>query len=121
MLHELVVENYAVVERIRVRFHAGFNLLTGETGSGKSIVVGALGLLLGARASADVIRVGADRARVSGIFDAPELPESLGIDSEDGELILEREILANGKSRAFVNGRPVTAALLRELAPYLGD
>jgi len=117
----LVVENYAVVERIRVRFHAGFNLLTGETGSGKSIVVGALGLLLGARASADVIRVGADRARVSGIFDAPELPESLGIDSEDGELILEREILANGKSRAFVNGRPVTAALLRELAPYLGD
>ncbi len=121
MLHELVVENYAVVERIRVRFHAGFNLLTGETGSGKSIVVGALGLLLGARASADVIRVGAGRARVSGIFDAPELPESLGIDSEDGELILEREILANGKSRAFVNGRPVTAALLRELAPYLGD
>lgn len=121
MLHELVVENYAVVERIRVRFHAGFNLLTGETGSGKSIVVGALGLLFGERASSDVIRAGAGRARVSGIFDAPELPESLGIDGEDGELILEREILANGKSRAFVNGRPVTAAVLRELAPYLGD
>lgn len=121
MLHELVVENYAVVERIRVRFHPGFNLLTGETGSGKSIVVGALGLLLGGRASADVIRVGADRARVSGIFDSPELPQSLEIEGEEGELIIEREILANGKSRAFVNSRPVTAALLRELAPYLGD
>ena len=94
MLHELVVENYAVVERIRVRFHPGFNLLTGETGSGKSIVVGALGLLLGRRASADVIRVGADRARVSGIFESPVLPQSFGIEGEDGELIIEREILA---------------------------
>ena len=69
MLLELVVENYAVVERLRVHFHAGLNLLTGETGSGKSIVVDALGLLLGSRASAEMIRTGAARARVAGIFE----------------------------------------------------
>ena len=68
MLVELVVENYAVVERLRVRFHRGLNLLTGETGSGKSIVVDALGLLLGGRASAEMIRSGAGRARISGRF-----------------------------------------------------
>ena len=111
MLVELVVENYAVVERVRVRFHAGFNLLTGETGSGKSIVVDALGLVFGERASADAIRSGADCARVSAIFE--------GADGE--ELIVEREILANGKSRAYLNGRPVTVTQLRELAPSLGD
>lgn len=116
MLHELVVENYAVVERVRIHFYGGFNLLTGETGSGKSIVVDALGLLFGGRASADMIRAGADRARISGIFDAPGEMES-----EDGELLIEREILANGKSRAFINSRPVTAAVLRELSNRLGD
>jgi DNA repair exonuclease SbcCD ATPase subunit len=72
VLLELVVENYAVVERLRVPFHAGLNLLTGETGSGKSIVVDALGLLLGARASPDMIRTGETRARVAGIFDVRE-------------------------------------------------
>lgn len=127
MLVELVVENYAVVERIRVRFHAGLNLLTGETGSGKSIVVDALGLLYGGRASADVVRSGADRARVAGIFEAPAsaefrtLLEQNGIEVEDGELLIEREILASGKSRAFLGSRPVTAALLKDLAPHLGD
>lgn len=125
MLLELHVENYAVVEKLRVRFHPGLNVLTGETGSGKSIVVDALGLLFGARASAEMLRSGADRARISGIFDAPEtasaILESAGIEREDDELIIEREILAGGKSRAFVGSRPVTAALLRELAPVLGD
>ena len=127
MLVELVVENYAVIERVRVRFHRGLNLLTGETGSGKSIVVGALGLLLGGRADSTVVRTGSDRARVTGIFDAPATPvfrdllERHGIESEDGELLIEREILAGGKSRAFLGSRPVTAALLREIAPHLGD
>ena len=127
MLVELVVENYAVVERVRVRFHAGLNLLTGETGSGKSIVVDALGLLYGGRASADMVRTGADRARVAGIFEAPAsaefraLLEANGIEIEDGELLIEREIQANGKSRAFLGSRPVTAALLKDLAPHLGD
>lgn len=124
MLVELVVENLAVVEQVRVRFHPGLNLLTGETGSGKSIVVDALGLLFGGRASADMIRSGAQKARVSAIFDvAGELAplKETGIECEDGELLIEREIQASGKSRAFVGSRPVTAALLRELAPLLGD
>src|SRR5690348_3519902 len=127
MLLELVVENYAVVERLRVHFHAGLNLLTGETGSGKSIVVDALGLRLGGRASAEMIRTGEPRARVAGIFEireqraAKKLLEPAGLEIEDGELLIEREILAGGKSRAFVGSRPVSAALLRELAPLLAD
>ncbi|MGO9256552.1 MAG: DNA repair protein RecN [Bryobacteraceae bacterium] len=127
MLLELVVENYAVVERLRVHFHEGLNLLTGETGSGKSIVVDALGLLLGARASAEAVRTGEARARVAGIFDVRENPvlrqalEPAGLEIEEGELLIEREILAGGKSRAFVNSRPVSAALLKELAPFLAD
>src|SRR5216683_6311682 len=120
MLLELVVENYAVIDRLRVRFHPGLNLLTGETGSGKSIVVDALGLLFGGRASADLIRSGHDRARISGIFAAPDLGK-LDLDVEDGELLIEREILAGGKSRAFVGSRPAAVALLREIAPLLGD
>ena len=127
MLLELVVENYAVVERVRVRFGLGLNLLTGETGSGKSIVVDALGLLFGGRASAEMVRSEAQRARISGIFELPASPalnallEQAGIEVEDGELIIQREILAGGKSRAFAGSRPVTAAVLREIAPYLGD
>jgi DNA repair protein RecN (Recombination protein N) len=127
MLLELVVENYAVVERLRVHFHSGLNLLTGETGSGKSIVVDALGLLLGSRASADMVRTGEARARVAGIFDIPEpaalrrVLEPAGLELEDGELLVEREILASGKSRAFVGSRPVSVSLLKELAPLLAD
>jgi len=127
MLVELVVENYAVVERVRVRFHAGLNLLTGETGGGKSIVVDALGLLLGNRASADVVRSDAPAARVSGVFAIERdgglaaALEAAGIELEDSEIILEREVTAAGKSRAFVNNRPVTMQLLRQIAPFLGD
>lgn len=127
MLQELVVENIAVVERLRIHFHSGLNLLTGETGSGKSIVVDALGLLLGGRASADMVRTGESRARVAGIFDVRDhapirrLLEPAGLEIEDGELLVEREILAGGKSRAFVGSRPVAVSLLKDLAPYLGD
>jgi DNA repair protein RecN (Recombination protein N) len=74
MLVELMVENYAVIEKLRVRFHAGFNVLSGETGSGKSIVVDALGLLFGGRASGEMVRTGAERARISGIFEIPSPP-----------------------------------------------
>ncbi|HEV2688020.1 MAG TPA: DNA repair protein RecN, partial [Bryobacteraceae bacterium] len=94
---------------------------------GKSIVVDALGLLLGGRASADTVRSETDRARISGIFEAPKdagcraLLEEAGVPVEDGELLIEREVLAGGKSRAFLGNRPVTVALLRELAPFLGD
>src|SRR5580704_13545095 len=127
MLHELVVENYAVVDRLRIHFHTGLNLLTGETGSGKSIVVDALGLLLGGRASADMVRTGESRARVAGIFDVRDhtamrrLLEPSGLEIEDGELLVEREILASGKSRAFVGSPPVAISLLKDLAPHLGD
>lgn len=127
MLVELVVENFAVVERLRLRLHHGLNALTGETGSGKSLVVDALSLLLGGRASTEMIRTGAARASVSGIFELPQdlalrrLLDDAGIDAEDGELLIEREILLSGKSRAWAASRPVTAALLREIAPYLGD
>jgi DNA repair protein RecN (Recombination protein N) len=127
MLVELLVENYAVIERVRVRFYRGLNLLTGETGSGKSIVVGALSLLLGGRADSGMVRTGADRARVAGIFEAPSsvtfqrLLEDNGVVVEDDELLIEREVLAGGKSRAFLGARPVTVALLREIAPHLGD
>ena len=120
MLLELVIENYAVVDRLRVRFHPGLNLLTGETGSGKSIVVDALGLLFGGRASADMIRSGHERARISGIFTVTGLGH-LDLAIEDGELLIEREILAGGKSRAFIGSRPAAVALLKEIAPLLGD
>src|SRR5438046_5665164 len=102
MLLELVVENYAVVERLRVQFHPGLNLLTGETGSGKSLVVDALGLLLGGRASAEMVRTGAERARISGIFEVKAsaelsaLLDAAGIAIEDGEILIEREIQAGG-------------------------
>ena len=121
------MENYAVIEKVRVRFHPGLNLLTGETGSGKSIVVDALGLLLGGRASPEMIRTGTERARISGIFEIAESPalarllESAGIELDDRELLVEREIQASGKSRGFVCNRPATALLLRELAVHLAD
>jgi DNA repair protein RecN (Recombination protein N) len=128
MLQELIVENYAVVEQARIRFGEGLNILTGETGSGKSIVVDSLGLLLGARASAEMVRTGAAKARVSGVFSVERTADfeallagsGIELDVED-ELIVEREISPAGKSRAFVANRLVTTSLLRQLAPFLGD
>src|ERR1700689_3256996 len=125
MLVELAVEDYAVVDRLRVRFHPGLNLLTGETGSGKSIIVDALGLLLGGRASMDMIRSGKERARVSGVFEigaqAAKVLEQAGFDVAGTELLLDREIQLSGKSRVYVNNRPASVALLKDLAPHLGD
>ena len=127
MLVELLVENFAVVEQLQVRFHAGLNLLTGETGSGKSLVVDALALLFGGRASMDVVRTGTDRARVAGIFEVDpqgavaKLLSEAGVELEDGELLLQREISASGKSRAFAGSRPATTSLLREVGSHLGD
>ncbi len=101
MLLELLVENYVVVERLRLRFHSGFNVLTGETGSGKSLVVDALGLLFGERASADVLRSGSDKARISGIFEMPAAASAVlsnaGIEIDGDELIIDREILGRRK------------------------
>ncbi len=128
MLIEMRLENYAVIDNLVVEFGQGLNLLTGETGAGKSILVDALALLLGDKASSDVIRAGAERALVSAVFEiegAAEKPltrilEANGLDeSDDGSLILRREIAAGGKGRVFVNNQPATVAVLRLLAPYL--
>ena len=128
MLVELRLENYAVIDNVAVEFASGLNLLTGETGAGKSILIDALALLLGEKASSDVIRAGADRAVISAVFqgEGPSekpLAETLaanGLDeSDDGSLILRREIATGGKGRVFVNNQPATVAVLRQLAPHL--
>lgn len=127
MLHELQIDNYAVVNRLQVSFRKGLNLLTGETGSGKSIVVGALSLLMGGRGGADVVREGAAKARLCGVFEPQPTSELIalldqaGFELEDGELIVERQIAASGKSRCYVNGRAATQTFLRDLAPHLCD
>jgi DNA repair protein RecN (Recombination protein N) len=128
VLIEMRLENYAVIDNLVVEFGQGLNLLTGETGAGKSILVDALALLLGEKASSDVVRTGAERAMVSAVFEAEgaaEKPlagilEANGLDeSDDGSLILRREIAGGGKGRVFVNNQPATVAVLRLLAPYL--
>ena len=127
MLIELRLENYAVVDNLAVEFAPGLNLLTGETGAGKSILIDALALLLGDKASADVIRSGADKATISAVFEVEggaektvaQILENNGIDQEDESIILRREIAAGGKGRVFVNNQPATVAVLRQLAPYL--
>jgi DNA repair protein RecN (Recombination protein N) len=128
VLLELRLENYAVIDNIVVEFAPGLNLLTGETGAGKSILIDALALLLGDKASTDVIRTGSDRAVISAVFQAEGASEKPlerilqdnGLDeSDDGSLILRREIAAGGKGRVFVNNQPATVAVLRQLAPHL--
>jgi DNA repair protein RecN (Recombination protein N) len=128
MLVELRLENYAVVDNLATEFGVGLNLLTGETGAGKSILIDALALLLGDKASSDVIRTGAERAVVSAVFEAggeaeksiTKILEENGLDeSDDGSVILRREIAAGGKGRVFVNNQPATVAVLRLLAPHL--
>ena len=127
MLTELRLENYAVIDNLVVEFGPGLNLLTGETGAGKSILIDALALLLGEKASADVIRSGAERAVVAAVFEADPAAKSLekildtnGLDeSDDGSLILRREIAAAGKGRVFVNNQPATVSVLKLLAPHL--
>jgi len=128
VLVELRLENYAVIDNAAVEFASGLNLLTGETGAGKSILIDALALLLGDKASSDVIRTGAERAVVSAVFECEGIAErsiekvleNNGLDeSEDGSLIIRREIAAGGKGRVFVNNQAATVAVLRQLAPHL--
>ena len=126
MLLELRVENYAVIDSLAVEFAPGLNLLTGETGAGKSILIDALSLLLGDKASTDMIRHGAEKAVVSGVFEADEkrlkrVLEENGIEPEGNHVIVKREIAAGGKGRVFVNNQPATVALLRALAPALAS
>ncbi len=130
VLVELRLENYAVIDSLVVEFGTGLNLLTGETGAGKSIVIDALALLLGDKASTDVIRAGTDRAVVSGVFEVEgtaekavaKILEANGLDeSDDGSIIVRREIAMGGKGRVFVNNQPATVAVLRQFAPHLAS
>jgi DNA repair protein RecN (Recombination protein N) len=126
VLLELRVENYAVIDSLAVEFAPGLNLLTGETGAGKSILIDALSLLLGDKASTEMIRHGAEKAVVSGVFEADEkhlarVLEENGIEGEGGQVIVKREVAAGGKGRVFVNNQPATVALLRGLAPALAS
>jgi DNA repair protein RecN (Recombination protein N) len=123
MLVELRAENYAVIDHAIATFGSGLNLLTGETGAGKSILVDALALLMGGKASAEVVRHGADKAVVACVFEstpgAEAILEENGLDSDGSDVILRREILSTGKGRVFVNNQPATVAVLRQLSPEL--
>ena len=125
MLTELRIRNFAIIESVTLPLAEGFNVLSGETGAGKSIIVGALGLLLGERASADLIRSGAEKATVEGVFDVSsvrgiaKLADEKGIEVEDDTLVLKREIATGGRGRAWINGAPVTATVLAEIGRQL--
>ena len=123
MLVELRAENYAVIDHAIASFGPGLNLLTGETGAGKSILVDALALLMGGKSSVEVVRHGADKAVVSCVFESTHGAEAVleenGIDAEGAEIILRREVLSTGKGRVFVNNQPATVAVLKQLAPEL--
>src|SRR5436305_9710940 len=125
MLTELRIKNFAIIESLSLPLARGFNVLSGETGAGKSIIVGALGLLLGERASVDLIRTGAERASVEGVFDISErseiaqLLDERGIDADEPLVVLKREIVASGRTRAWVNGGTVSATLLAEIGRHL--
>lgn len=123
MLVELRAENYAVIDHAIAVFGPGLNLLTGETGAGKSILVDALALLMGGKSSQEVVRHGAEKAVVSCVFEttggAEAILEENGIDAEGTEIILRREILSTGKGRVFVNNQPATVTVLKQLAPEL--
>src|SRR6185295_2695580 len=124
MLTELRIKNFAIIETLTLPLARGFNVLSGETGAGKSIIVGALGLLLGERANADVIRTGAERATVEGVFDVADRPEirslldERGIDVEESVVVLKREVAA-GRARAWINGTTVNAGMLAEVGRQL--
>ena len=122
MLRDLHISNLAVFSEASVEFERGLNVLTGETGAGKSIVVDSLALLAGARAQTDLIRTGADVLRVTGIFTTEPaclaVLEKAGISTDD-ELVIRREVHRSGRNRVYVNDQPVTLKLLTELAPHL--
>jgi len=120
MLNELSIKNFAIIDDLKISFPPGFSVLTGETGTGKSIIMEAVNLLLGSRASADLVRSGCENAELEAFFDIDEqsktavLMEEQGMDASDG-LILRRVISSSGKSRVFINSRQSTIDLLKQL------
>jgi DNA repair protein RecN (Recombination protein N) len=129
MLAELTVIDFAIIDRLRLNLAPGFNVLTGETGAGKSIIIDAVGLLLGGKADSDTVRSGCDRALIEGVFDLPPAAElralltdnDLGNEDDPDRLMLAREVRSGGRSTARVNGRAVPSSLLREIGELLID
>src|SRR6058998_1937710 len=125
MLRFLRVRNFALIDQLELHFEDGFNLLSGETGAGKSIIVDALGLLAGSKASAEMVRTGESRAIVEAVFEADLKAElgRLGLDAGDleAEMIIRREISPDERNRVFINNQPTTVSALRDLAPSLLD
>ena len=132
MLESLTIHNYAIIDEMTVEFPGGLTVITGETGAGKSIVVDALELVLGARASVEMIRADAEELEITGVFTLDETVRSKGIpvetqnltsiqESDEGLLILRREVRADGASRCFLNDRPVTLKMLRNIGDCLVD
>lgn len=126
MLTDLRIRDLAIIQELRIAFSGGLNLLTGETGAGKSIIVEALGLLTGGRADAETVRAGAQSALVEGHFedvpdDALDRARETGAEPEDGRLLLAREVGAGGRTRAFVDGRSVPVSVLRDIGERLLD
>src|SRR5947208_2180804 len=125
MLRFLRVRNFALIDQLELHFEDGFNLLSGETGAGKSIIVDALGLLAGSKASAEMVRTGESRAIVEAVFETDLKAEldRLGLDAGDAEteVIIRREISSDERNRVYINNQPSTVSSLRELAPSLLD
>ncbi len=127
MLEELNVLNYALIERVNLRFSRGLNILSGETGAGKSILIGAVGLLLGQKADISVIRSGTDEILVSGILNISDNPEALqwiekhGISSEEEAIIIRRVVKRSGRGSIIIGSVPVTIAELKEFSTLLFD
>ena len=127
MLETLTIRNIAVIDSAEIPFKSGLNILSGETGAGKSIVIEAISLLLGSRANIELIRAGCDEAVVEGLFDIAQIPwikariERLGFPLEGSDLLIKRSIQKNGKHRIYVNGELATLAILQSLCEGLVD
>ncbi|NDF15822.1 DNA repair protein RecN, partial [bacterium] len=127
MLQTIKIRNFALIENAEIPFEMGLNVLSGETGAGKSIVLEAISLLLGGRAQTEVIRSGSDEAVVEGLFDIKELPwlkvrlQEVGIDCAQNELLIKRTINKNGKNRIFMNGELATLSMLSKVCEDLVD
>lgn len=126
MLKELHIKNYTLIDKLDIELHPGFSVITGETGAGKSIILGAIGLLLGQRADSKAIKQGADRCVIEAHFDLShygmkDFFSDNDIDYDDTDCIIRRELTATGKSRAFINDTPVQLAMLKELGEQLVD
>src|SRR3977135_382165 len=130
MLSQLTIRNFAIVDHLQIDWHSGLNVITGETGAGKSILIDAVGALLGDRLGPEVVRSGASRALIEGVFSMPDHPQpelqavldEYGLEPEDGALIVSREIAGSGgRGGARINGRGGRSSVIRELGGVLVD